>query len=273
LAAVSITEATQAEALPGKPSAHHKQKVFNNLSSLNWAGYQAGSIADLDYVTADFIVPSITCPGSGDHHVSIWDGVGQGTDADPLYQAGVRFECNSGTESSYVWWEVYTPSGGAGAAEQDFPNRTVSAGDKILIQTLPRFGSSTNVRMQVKDFGSNLANSSPNWTSSHDYTTDSPPSPDTTECIAERPTIAGSYADLLDFDTITFSTATSGSFNKTCDVTANNTDHVISSSSSSLNHGYAGSAIDMLNGSSSTLASTSGPSSSGEFDVTWVAGN
>ncbi len=271
---VAMTPALEnehADAATHKPTEPKKELVYNNLSSDNWAGYVAGTIANLDYVTTDFIVPSITCPPSGTKEVSMWAGSGVGSDTDPLYQAGVRLECASGTENTSVWWEVYTPSGGSGAAEQDFTGRHVNAGEKIIAQVLPRFGSSTNVRMQVQDYDTDL--NTFKWTSSHDYTTTSPPSPSQNECIVERPTVNGSYAELLNFSSITFSTATSTSFNEACDVTANNTDHIISSSNSTLNHNYVGSAYDMQNSSSTNLATTSSPSTSGEFTVTWQAGS
>jgi hypothetical protein len=249
------------------------QQVDNNGSSLNWADFTSGIPSSLNYLTEDFIVPSVTCPATGDHHVSVWAGLGKGdTDTDPLYQAGVRLECNAGSESTYVWWEVVSPSGDT--HEQDFASRQVSAGEKVIVQILPRYGSLYTVRMSVQDYGTNLSQYYPNWTSYHDYdTTPTAASPTQAECVVERPTIGGTYADLLDFGSITFSTATSGSYNKACDVTANNTDHTISSSTSTINHGLLGTAEDMLNSSSTTLASNSGLSSSGEYTITWQAGS
>lgn len=204
----------------------------------------------------------------------MWAGVGAGTDADPLYQTGVKLKCDTGTESSYVWWEDYTPDGGSGALEQDYSGRTVSAGDKIVAQVIPNSGPGHNVELYVQDYGSNLSQAYPNWTAHTEINLSSAPSPSIVECIAERPSDNnGSPYDLLDFGSITFSTDTSGSFNKACDVTSNSTDHIISSSQSSLNHGLTGTALTMEDAGSTVLADTSNASSSGAFDVNWDASN
>jgi len=203
----------------------------------------------------------------------MWAGVGTGTNTDPLYQAGVRLECTDGTSSSHVWWEAYTPSGGAGAAEQDYSGRTVSAGDKIVVQVAPYSGSSTNVNLAVYDYGPTLSNGSFNWIASHNIVLDTPAAPSTVECIVERPSTSSGFTDLIDFGTVDFSTASSGSPNQACNATANGIDHAIASNTYTYNHGVTGTAIDMQNSAATTLASTSAPSTTGYFDVTWHAGS
>jgi hypothetical protein len=198
----------------------------------------------------------------------MWAGVGTGTGTDDLYQTGVRLECTDGTESSHIWWEDYPQN-----SEQDYSGHTVSAGDKIVAQVLPNSGPGHNVELYVYDYGSNLSQDYPNWTLHHEISLSSAPSASTSECVAEQVQIGGSRADLLDFGSINFSTDTSGSPNKACNVTANDIDHIISSSQSSLNHGLTGTALTIENSSNTTLADTSSPSSSGEFTVTWDASN
>ncbi len=246
-------------------SANTKQ-VYN--SSLNWAGYDVATPAAMNFLTEDFIVPSVTCPPTGETDVSIWGGVGTGSGSDDLYQTGIRLECNNGTESSHVWWEDYPNN-----SEQDYSGRTVSAGDKILVQVLPFDTPGHKVRLDISDYGSNLSNSSPMWLSEEVITLTAAPSASTSECIVERPTIGGSFAELAEFSTIEFSTAASNSPAVACDVVASAKDHIVSSSTGILNHGLTGSPIDMENSSSTLLADTSGLSASGVFDVNWDAGS
>lgn len=257
---------TAAPAAPQKSLASSSLGAFNNSTDPSWAGYEVTAPNYLDYVTTDFIVPSVTCPSTGIYSVSMWAGLGKGWSSDPLYQTGVRLLCDSGTETIYPWWEQVPDTSG----ENNY-NHTVSAGDKIVAEVV--LGGNV-VDLYLQDYGSNLSNPYPNWSAHTQIDVGSHVSPSIAECIVEDPTLTGSTLySLLNFGTVNFSTDSSASFNKACDVTANNTDHVISSSSSGLNNGITGVSVWDIYESfdSSTLATTSDQSSSGAFSVTWQA--
>ncbi len=258
---LALAESAQAASPHRAPPA--PGQLFNDDGD-TWAGYIASSPEDLDYVTDDFIVPDVTCPESGYYAVAVWAGLGGYETDDALYQTGIEIVCNDGAQTIQGWWEEVPGDG------PTFYTPTISAGDKMVAEAVL---NGDNVDVSLEDYGSDPSNMYPNWDGTHVISTESEVSPDTAECIVEDP-IDSTTDDpdlLLDFGSIDFSTATSESFSGACDVTANDINHIISSSTPGINHGLEGTALDIEDSDSNVLADTSGLSADGEFTVTWDA--
>lgn len=113
-----------------------------DFNSPTWSGWTdvGNKNVQLRYVTANFVVPTVTC-GSSDQQVYFWVGLdGLNGSALPVpvnntvEQAGVAVICNistpSGTEPSYYsFWQMFAPGSGHG------PHFTegVSPGDTIAV--------------------------------------------------------------------------------------------------------------------------------------------
>jgi len=238
---------------------------YDQLS--NWAGYiDKNTPSNLNYVYSDWVVPSLSCESSHDAKALVWVGIGGKNSTDPLYQNGIGMDCSSGTASYYDWYEEVP---GAGFTKYPW-SHAIYPGDKIVAFAEP---TSYGAYLFVEDFSS-VSASSFNWLDQVSIS-DSAAHPKWVECIAERPTIldnSGNFAglwDLANFDYINFSTDSSPSFHKACDVASGGTDHIISSTSS----GLSGSdlyQVDMWDSALSLpIAGTDSPSSSGAFNVYW----
>jgi peptidase A4-like protein len=267
----SPTALAQASSVSAEAPTHVGQDNYPWNSAVdNWVGYGVSTPTNFDFIDGDFIVPTVTCPETGNADFSIWVGMGTGTDSDPLYQAGVRLICQDGTETSKVWYEDYSPDG-TDNGEHDFTGRTVSAGDKIVVYALP----GSNAEVTVYDFGSSLSQPYPNWSADHKFFVSASPSAE--QCIVEKVDFftSGDYDPVPDFGTVDWSTATSGSPNHACDAAANDQDNTISSYSPTINHITGISQYGYLKNTTptppDTLATTSNPSLDGEITVTWNA--
>lgn len=139
----------------------------------------------------------------------------------------------------------------------------------MVAQVLP---NSDGVKLTLQDYGSNLSQYYPNWTDTEQIYQTPLSEIGSAECIVERRTVdsQGDLADFADIGTVYFSTDTSGSFAKACDITSNNNDHVISSSGLSWSGIYRDEMYSFYEGSPlDLLASTTGQSTSGAFQVQW----
>ncbi len=179
-------------------------------NSPTWSGWTdvGNKNVQLRYVTANFVVPTVTC-SSPDQQVSFWVGLdGLNGSALPVSvnktveQAGVAVVCNistpSGTEPSYYsFWEMYAPGSGHG------PHVTegVSPGDTIAVSVY--YSSTTgDYHLALNDSNTatvnfNKTETCPSGNTCHNATA---------EVIAEDP--GGGTAqsiDLAKFGTIKFS--------------------------------------------------------------------
>jgi hypothetical protein len=79
--------------------------------STNWSGYadKACGTCSLRYVTATFTVPSVNCAKdttTNQYDASEWVGL-DGLATSTAEQTGVDANCNTGSPSYYVWYEMY----------------------------------------------------------------------------------------------------------------------------------------------------------------------
>lgn len=262
--AMFVSKAHPGEGMSNSAITHSEKGLLDNSTSTNWSGYVAGAPSSLNFVQSTFEVPSLTCPATGDYDASVWAGLGGSSSTDILYQDGLGMACNSGTASYRFWWEEYPTN-----TEQDYPSRPVSAGDKIIAYAMiNQYG----IKLDMYDFGP-ASNPSFQWELSHQIDLSGSYTPTIAECIVERPSFSnGTLENLTDFGEIDFLSDSTYTQDKGCDVVANNTDNIITSSSSSLNHLTTGiNVYDIVNSSNDVLASTQDQTASGAVTVTWQA--
>jgi len=264
--------ATLGNVAPAEASPSHSiEKLLKEVSnsyqqSSNWSGYEASAPNYLDFVKEAWVVPSVSCT-IAETDSSVWVGVGTGTSSsDILYQTGVAINCDLGTPSYKAWWEEVP-----GNTEQDYTGVTVRPGDKIVTEVLPH--SSDGVDLYVYDFPNN---GSPYFNWVKETVIGRSTNPSKVECIVERPELStlnnSFYALLTNFGTIDFpADSITDSNNRGCDVVANNTDHIISSTGSGLT-GIT--RIDMYDSDlNKPIATTSTQTSTGEYNVMWQGYN
>jgi Peptidase A4 family len=101
------------------------------ILSSNWSGY--GDLGtDFDGVGATWIEPTVTC-GPAPTLVGFWVGI-DGLDTDSVEQDGTLVECDNGSPSYYMWWEMF-PANDVQVVS------TVNPGDSITA-SVTRAGSS-----------------------------------------------------------------------------------------------------------------------------------
>jgi hypothetical protein len=249
-------------AFSGSVASAEASDTYN--STENWAGYEIDTMPDyVDGMLADWIEPSLTCPSSGTQNADIWVGLGTGSVSDPLYQTGVKLDCSDGTGTVKAFWEEYPEI----SPEQSFEyNHTISPGDKMVASMHP---NSNGMELDLQDYGSDLSQPYANWTSQEQIWETTPSSFGSGECIVERDTVDSGFSDFANVGTVQFSTDTSGSFAKACDILANDNDHIISSSGTTLSGIKRDEMWGSINPDADLLASTTGQSTSGSFQVEW----
>jgi hypothetical protein len=256
------------------PNGHGDNLGISNDGETDlWTGFGVtGTPESLQYVTADFTVPSVTCPETGTYAVGIWAGEGSGTNSNPMLQTGISIKCTNGNLAVVPFYQEFYPDGELVSQAFLYPH-TPAAGDQIVAEVVP----SESPSFYVEDFGTDPSNTSPNWTDS-----ESPgslgfsPALSESECIVEDPDDGSlDRIPLVDFGTIDFVTGEAYP-DGGCDVTANDAEVVISSSDESLNPWITSETLtewgggDIVSGSDD-LASNSGRSSDGSFSVSWIA--
>ena len=162
-----------------------------------WAGMSSsivpGTRNSFHLAEASWTVPEVRCPSGANSAVSNWAGAGDGTQSNPLFQAGSESECRAGVARYRAWWEEFPVN-----HQRDFVDG-VHPGD--VMDSLIRWAPSTQsghgtVSMELEDFSSAGAKE---WVEYH--TVRSAPPSDQAECIIERPLISGGHEPLADFGT------------------------------------------------------------------------
>lgn len=80
--------------------------------STNWSGYAAeSSLASpssgfVKNVKGDWIVPTLSCPSTGNTYSSVWVGI-DGFDSSTVEQLGTESDCSNGVQKNYAWYEMY----------------------------------------------------------------------------------------------------------------------------------------------------------------------
>lgn len=241
LGTVAIAAATcaalSAAAAPSATTAYHGSSHataapnhrLSNSSSSNWAGY-AVTGGRYTSVSASWVQPAVDCATTPTGWSSFWVGL-DGDTTSTVEQTGTEADCSSGTAVYSSWYEMYPK----------FPKNyssPVEPGDSFSATV------TTNGR---GSFTLTLADNTQRWT----HTTKAKlrrAALGSAEVIAEAPSSSGGVLPLADFGNAAFGGAT-----------ANGTSFA---DLSGLDR------IDMVSGST-TKASTSSISSSGDFSVTW----
>ena len=166
-----------------------------------WAGTNSaidpGAGNDFQLTTASWTVPRVSCPPGTNSDVSNWAGSGDGTNSNPLFQAGSESECSAGVARYRAWWEEFPVN-----HQQNFFN-AVHPGD--VMDSFIRWGRSSSgsngtSTLELEDFSPTGAKK---WVERQ--TVSSAPPSDQAECIIERPlTSSGSHEPLADFGTARF---------------------------------------------------------------------
>lgn len=246
-------------------SSHLKNLRFtlDYANTSNWAGYSTVNPGNLDYITADWTIPTISCPSSGYYSVAQWAGVGGMTSGDTLYQTGTVEVCSGGTETLQGWSETVPGSG------PTYYTNTIHTGDKMVAEVVL---SGTTAYLYLQDWGSDPSQTYANWSHAPAIYSNGTINPSTEECIVEDPAdaLSGGLDALADFGEIDFPTASTPSFHHGCSITANDVEHIVSSTSP----GVKVTKETMVSlDQTHDLAETSDPTASGAFHVTWDANN
>lgn len=214
-------------------------------NSLNWAGYAVtGGTGSVSQVSGSWVEPAVSCTRATTY-AAFWDGI-DGYNSNTVEQGGTLAECVHGHASYYAWYEFYP------AASVEISSITVHPGDTIAVTV--SFSSSTSL------FSITVTDGSQSYTQSGSV---SGAARSSAECIAERPTVGGRLASLADFGSAKFGHDLTASIG--CAATVNGATSNFGGFSSVV-------AINMINKSGRTLASTGTLSSDGSsFVETWLA--
>ncbi len=213
--------------------------------SSNWSGY-AVSGGLFSSVSADWTVPTITCPPASTSFSSQWIGI-DGFNSNTVEQDGTEADCSSGSPYYGAWYEMYGDPSVSGGYEVPLEN-PVHAGD-AMTATVSISGTTWTLA---------IADSTQNWTFSTDIPSASPaPAQSSAEWIGERPEVCSSscgLANLSNFGSFSFTHATA--------TDASQTNAPISS--------FAYAPLEMVG---STLLAAPGPLSAAgsQFTDTWTS--
>ncbi len=183
---------------PGLPSV--AEPDYTSYSQDEWAGWAdvADTNVELRYVTANFVVPTVTCPGSG-YEADFWVGLDGDQEGSTVEQAGVYALCDiplpsGGYAPDYMsWWEMFP--------YKRNPVGSVSPGDQITVSSY--YNSSSDLyNLVLNDSNSTSADFSKNEPCPSSYTCHNA----TAEVIAEDPSLGPSKDHYLaKFSKVTFS--------------------------------------------------------------------
>lgn len=204
LAAAAVT-ATVMGTLPSasasasvRPEPASVQPIFSrvmpgvNLTNSHWSGYDATK-GGYTKVQATWTQPAVSCAKPGD--VVFWVGLGGGTaSSDSLQQNGTFVQCNGKTPVYSAWWETWPCND-----ITEFPGKVVKAGDKITASTINLGGN--KYKFTVSD-------PTEHWTVDPTHTGCNGGTEATAEVITETPGIGGGLANLPDFKTVKYTSAT-----------------------------------------------------------------
>lgn len=183
---------------PGLPSV--AEPDYTSTTQDAWAGWAdvADTNVELRFVTANFVVPTVTCPGR-DYEADFWVGLDGNGEGSTVEQVGVDALCDislpsGGYAPDYTsWWEMYP----------DGPHTvgSVSPGDEIAVAVYDN-SSTGNYSLALSDSNSTSPDISKNEPCPSSYTCHNA----TAEVIAEDPGGGASKGvNLAKFSKVTFS--------------------------------------------------------------------
>jgi uncharacterized repeat protein (TIGR02543 family) len=170
-------------------------------NTLNWAGY-VDTGGTFSAISANWVVPTVTCSGSGDLVAVQWVGI-DGDGSATVEQDGTETSCVGSTPQYSAWYEMYGDANVNGGymvmlSTSQYP---VAAGNSISASVLLSNGQWT---LKVID---NTAG----WTSTTVIASPTPaPSAVSAEVIVESPEVCSgpcSEASLANFGAVTFTNA------------------------------------------------------------------
>lgn len=192
---------------PATGNAINSNSIWNSSSSsYNWSGYAVTSGTNsVSYVSATWTVPSVTCIIFSGYQLdyltsaaSMWIGI-DGYNSPTVEQTGIEMDCNSGTPSYYVWWELYP----------DFASQylfSVNAGDTITAHISYYPGTLYN---PIKSLIFSIQDTTTGSSSYFSRQIESSWHRSSAEWVVERPSFcsSGCYKYLSNFGTATFNSA------------------------------------------------------------------
>jgi uncharacterized repeat protein (TIGR02543 family) len=167
----------------------------------NWAGYVAApTIADpgvtFSAVSANWVVPTVTCSGTSSLWAVQWVGIdGWGTST--VEQDGTETNCAGSTPQYSAWYEMYGDTSNGDAYYWMVPLSTSS------YPVHPGDAMTGSVQLSGDVWTLKVIDHTAGWTFSIPIT-DSAASAGSVEVITETPSVNGQVASLADFGTVTF---------------------------------------------------------------------
>jgi uncharacterized repeat protein (TIGR02543 family) len=183
-------------------------------TSSNWAGY-VDTGGTFSAVSANWVVPTVTCNTSGDQYAVQWVGI-DGYGSSTVEQDGTTTDCIGTTPSYGAWYEMYGDA-------------NVNNGYSVNLSTstypvVPGNAMSASVTYAAGEWTLDIADVTVGWTFSIVIATPSPPpSQVSAEWIAEDPGICTptcAIGSLADFGTVTFTNASVTSSGTTGSITS-----------------------------------------------------
>ncbi len=183
LPSILAVTASQSAGLRSAPRIGEKNQSY----SLNWSGYYV-SAGSFNTASGSWTVPAVKC-SSGTQYSSFWVGI-DGAKSNTVEQTGTDSDCRSGSAVYYAWYEFYP----AYPVNLDSSSYPVRVGDVM----------SATVTYSSGQFTATLADNTKGWTFTSPATSVSGAAQSSAECIAERPSIAGSLTKLANFGVVSF---------------------------------------------------------------------
>ena len=230
---------------------HHHPPIIvherhgRNVSSDNWSGYAVtganGSVTD---VRGSWIVPSVSCPATGDQYASFWVGI-DGYRSNTVEQIGTDSDCVNGVATYYAWYEFYPHF------SYTINTITVKPGDVISAEVTAKGKGGFTVTITDGNLTFSVSTKMPQAQMS------------SAEWIAEAP-YSGGVLPLANFTTVSYGLDSTAVMN-TCNAMVGGSSGPIGSFGNNVDE------ITMVNGSGATKAAPSALSSDGSFSIAYVS--
>jgi hypothetical protein len=246
----------------------------------HWAGYYAVQRTPADPVPVGvqgiFHVPKVTCADKKLSRVAVWAGLGQGTDADPLYQLGIGASCVDGVPQYDAWTEFYkntNPEPAHFLKGKDPWGRIIQVipGDILSVTVSPSDPSGSSSAPLTWGIVEESADGTKlKWGMNGSFTRRSVPK--SAECITERPFNLNtrSFFRLPKFTPIVWGFyPTDPEFSWACKVRTK--DSYVYEIASTYLLPWGGGPLTMLNKAGATLVTTTPRSNNGTFTNKWQA--
>jgi hypothetical protein len=187
--------------LPANPDA---------AASANWSGYaaatnlnnpQAGSVTA---VSGSWVVPTVTATSNGTSYSAVWVGI-DGYSSSTVEQIGTEQDVVNGTVEYQAWYEMY--SSGKQQPVQVISSMTIEPGDSISasVQYISSGAHAGDFELTISD--NSRANDSFTIYVNSARTQSPTAQMSSAEWVVEAPSLGNSVANLANFGTVTFTSA------------------------------------------------------------------